>query len=347
MTGKINMLNNRYTELIAKKLSGDIDKAEEETLNTWLKASDENQGTFQIYSSIWSDTKIKRVSKNADNVFVGISAAIQEEEIDSHKTYQIQEKTGSLSYVWRGIAAAIVILVVAVFVFLSISNKEELPVAQSIHLIEKSLPSGQKIKIFLPDGSTVWLNAESSISYPERFDDVNRVVTLTGEAFFDVNKDPFKPFIVKTDNMDVTVLGTTFNIRSYHNEGITEVALESGKVLVETSDLKENKYILSPGEGISVNGKLGKTSRYEVDPKSAFQWKDGVIYFNKAGFDEVINKLSRWYGVEFIIENYDGKGWEYSAEFKNDYLNNILQSMSFTKGFKYELDQNKVTIKFN
>ncbi|MCK5470978.1 MAG: FecR domain-containing protein, partial [Cyclobacteriaceae bacterium] len=212
---------------------------------------------------------------------------------------------------------------------------------------EKSLPCGQKLKIFLPDGSTAWLNAESTITYPERFDTEKRVVTLNGEAFFDVTKDPSKPFIVQTENIDVTVLGTTFNVRNYHNERKTDVALESGEVLVETSGLKEGKYILSPGEGISMNKKSGEIGLYEVDPKSAYQWKDGVIYFNKANFDEVINKLSRWYGVEFIIDNYNGEEWEYSAEFKNDYLNNILQSMSFTKGFKYELDQNKVTIKFN
>ena len=347
MTGTINMLNNNYTELIAKKLSGDLNKTEEETLNTWLNASDENQETFRIYSSIWSETKLKRVSKNADNVFVGISAAIQEEEIDSYKTYQIQEKTRSFSYVWRGIAASVIILVIAVFVFRNTENKEELPVVQSIQLIEKSLPVGQKMKIFLPDGSTVWLNSESYISYPERFDDVNRIVTLTGEAFFDITKDPLKPFIVKTENMNVTVLGTTFNVRNYHNEEITNVALESGNVLVETSGSNENKYILSPGEGICLNEKTGKISKYEVDPKSDFQWREGVIYFRKADFDDVINKLSRWYGVEFIVENYTGEEWVYSAEFKNDYLNNILQSMSFTKDFKYELDQNKVTIKFN
>ncbi len=130
-------------------------------------------------------------------------------------------------------------------------------------------------------------------------------MSLKGEAFFNVTKNPLKPFIVKTESMDITVLGTSFNVRCYNNEKITNVALEIGKVLVETSDSKDNKYILFPGEGISVNNKLGKVSRYEVDPKSAFQWKEGLLYFNKADFDEVINELSRWYGVEFIIENYN------------------------------------------
>jgi len=339
------MPNNKYTELIAKKLSGDITKTEEETLNTWLKASDENQDTFRIYSSIWSDTKIKRASENADKVFDGISAAILENEIvgSSH----IPGQSRSISYLWRSIAAAILVLVVSIFILRNIDNKEKQSVTQSIQLIEKSLPSGQKTKIFLPDGSEVWLNAESSLSYPERFDDVSRVVSLKGEAFFNVTKNPLKPFIVKTESMDITVLGTSFNVRCYNNEKITNVALEIGKVLVETSDSKDNKYILFPGEGISVNNKLGKVSRYEVDPKSAFQWKEGLLYFNKADFDEVINELSRWYGVEFIIENYNGEKWEYSAEFKNEYLINVLQSMSFSKGFKYEMDQNKVVVKFN
>ncbi len=338
---------DNYTELIAKKLSGDINKSEEEDLNIWLKTSDENREAFRVYSLIWTDTKIKRVSKSADKVFDGISAAIQEQGNEIVGKYYISRQSASIQYLWKGIAAAVLFLAIAVFVIRSNEDKEELPVAQSIRLIEKSLSVGQKTKLFLPDGSEVWLNAESSLSYPERFDDVNRVVSLIGEAFFNVTKNPLKPFIVKTENMDITVLGTTFNVRCYNNEEIANIALKTGKVLVETSDLKENKYIISPGEGISICRKLGKASRYEVDPKAAFQWKEGLIYFNKADFGEVINKLSRWYGVEFIIENYNGEKWEYSAEFKNEYLSNVLQSMSFSKGFKYEIDQNKVILKFN
>ncbi|MCK5281237.1 MAG: hypothetical protein KAK04_21935, partial [Cyclobacteriaceae bacterium] len=105
------MHNNRYIELIARKLSTDITKDEEQSLDNWLKSSDENQESFRIYSSIWSDLKIKRISKNSDNVFERISTAIQEEESDGQKTYQIQENTRSISYLWRGIAAAILILV--------------------------------------------------------------------------------------------------------------------------------------------------------------------------------------------------------------------------------------------
>jgi ferric-dicitrate binding protein FerR (iron transport regulator) len=345
--GKLNMNTNRYTELIARKLSTDITEAEEEILDNWLKKSDENQEEFKMYSLVWSDSKIKRVNKNADNVFEGILNTIQEEKIVKLDTTQNQDKIRSISYLWKGIAAAILVLVVAVFVFRNIQNKVTPELVHSIRMHEKSLPSGQKMKIFLPDGSTIWLNAESTITYPERFDNEQRLVTLKGEGFFDVIKNPTKPFIVRTENMDVTVLGTSFNVRNYQSEGKTDVALESGKVMVETSSSKKNKYILSPGEGLSMNNKSGKIGKYEVDPKVAYQWKDGVIYFYKADFDEVINKLSRWYGVEFIIENYKGDEWEYSAEFKNDYLENILKSIGFSKGFEHELDQNIVTIKFN
>lgn len=339
------MLDNKFTELIAKKLSGEIGKDEENALNDWLASSDENREAFNLYHAIWSDMKINRASQNANNVFVGISAAIQKEE--KPDKFHAPGKSRSIAYLWRGIAAAVLILVVALFVFDILNAKEEARIVQSTQMIEKSLSTGQKLKIFLPDGSTVWLNAESSISYPERFNDSSRIVTLKGEAFFDVTKNPNKPFIVKTENMDISVLGTAFNVRNYHNEGKIDVALESGKLLVETSGPIRDKYVLSPGEGISMNEKSGNAAKYSVDPKRAFQWKDGVLYFHKANFDEVINKLGRWYGVEFIVENYNREKWEYSAEFRNDYLSNVLQSMSFTKGFEYVIDQNKVTIKFN
>lgn len=339
------MLNNRYIELIARKLSKDITEAEAEVLDNWLMSSDENQDAFETYSSIWFDTKIKRVSKNSDQVFGGIINAIEENE--NQKIILTEEKTRSISYLWKGIAAAVIIFAVAVFALRNIDKREETQIVKSGTMHQKTLPSGQKMKIFLPDGSTVWLNAESTITYPERFDSETRVVTLKGEGFFDVIKNPSKPFIVQTENMDVTVLGTSFNVRNYQSEGKTDVALESGKVMVETSSVKKNKFILSPGEGLSMNKKSGEVGTYEVDPKLAYQWKDGMIYFNKASFDEVINKLSRWYGVEFFVDNYKGAKWEYSAEFSNDYLDNILKSISFSQGFEYVLDQNKVTIKFN
>ncbi len=338
------MLDNNLNELIAKRLSGEINKDEQKVLDDWLALSDDNQETFKLHSSIWSDMKIRRTSKNANNVFVGISAAIRKGEKTDDP--QIPKRTISIPYLWRGIAAAVLVLVTTLFVFNILSAKKNPSIVQSTHVIEKSLSTGQKLKIFLPDGSTVWLNAESSISYPDRFDDKSRIVKLTGEAFFDITKNPSKPFVVKTEDLDIRVLGTKFNVRNYHNEGKTDVALESGKVMVETSEQK-NKYILLPGEGISMNEESGEIAKYQVNPKTAFQWKDGVIYFNKANFDEVINRLSRWYGVEFTVENYEGEKWEYSAEFKNDNLSNILQSMGFTKEFEYEIDQNKVTIKFN
>lgn len=342
----INMDDNRYIELISRKLSSDISQAEEEILSNWLMLSDENQDTFNMYSLIWTDSKIKRVSKNADNVFADILHEIQDENVIDLDTHQNQEKIRSISYLWKGIAAAVVILVVAVFVIRNVENAP-LKEVQSVQMLEKSLPSGQKMKIFLPDGSKVWLNAESTITYPERFDDELRVVTLIGEGYFDVIKDPSKPFVVQTADMDVTVLGTMFNVRNYHNEGKTDVALESGKVMVNTSGSKDSKYILSPGEGICIHKKSGEIDTYEVDPKEAYQWKDGVIYFNKASFKEVINKLSRWYGVEFIVDKNNVEVWEYSAEFNNDYLENILESISFSQGFKYEIDQNRVNIRFN
>ncbi|MCG8311066.1 MAG: FecR domain-containing protein [Cytophagales bacterium] len=335
------MLETRYTELIAKKLSGEINSEEEQQLDAWINEDPKHQEKYNQYRFVWSDSKIKRRSSNADRIFIGISAAIQEEN-PSYSTAPTKRRFFQIT----AVAATLSLLISSIFVFDRLKNIEEASAPSEVEVVVKSLPKGQKSKIFLPDGSIVWLNAQSTIKYPKRFSEHTRIVNLIGEAFFDVTEDATKPFIVKTDKLDIKVLGTTFNVRNYQNENNTDISLESGKISVHTLGLDKKKYLLSPGEGLSFDDTSGSVTKFHTS-RSSFCWKDGTILFEEATFQEVIDKLSRWYGVEFVIENYDNSRWEYSAEFKDEYLDNVLQSLGYSKGFRYEIDQNKVKILFN
>lgn len=158
-----------------------------------------------------------------------------------------------------------------------------------------STPRGGQYQLTLPDGSRVWLNAMSSITYPVLFSAKTRNVSITGEAYFEVEKNPAQPFIVKTRAESITVLGTHFNIRAYENEGPVKTSLLEGSVKVADQ-------ILKPGQAF-VNGKIVTTS---VDQDVA--WKNGYFNFNGADLQVVMQQLERWYDIEVVYKGQSSPG---------------------------------------
>ncbi len=148
-----------------------------------------------------------------------------------------------------------------------------------------STPRGGQYQLKLPDGSKVWLNAASSITYPTAFTGDNREVKITGEAYFDVVKNESKPFVVKTYKDRVIVLGTEFNINSYTDEGFIKTSLVEGTV-------KINQTLLKPGQAY-INGKI-----LETDLSKDLAWKNGLFSFENADIQSVMRQLARWYDVE-------------------------------------------------
>lgn len=150
-------------------------------------------------------------------------------------------------------------------------------------------PKGGLYQLTLPDGTRVWLNASSSITYPTAFARKERIVQITGEAYFEVVKDKTKPFIVKTRKDDINVLGTSFNINSYADEPVMKTTLLEGSVQI-------NNKILKPGEAYR-DGQIIKS-----DINKDIAWKNGMFNFQDAKLEEVMRQLSRWYGLEIIYE---------------------------------------------
>lgn len=157
-----------------------------------------------------------------------------------------------------------------------------------------STPRGGQYRVTLPDGTEVWLNAASSLRFPTGFDRKERMVELSGEAYFEVAKDPSKPFIVKTENnMKVKVLGTHFNIMAYPGERSSNVTLLEGTVEVNERLLKPGEQALQNGNGIQVS---------ETDVEHAVAWKNGYFSFSNADITTVMTTLERWYDIEVEYE---------------------------------------------
>lgn len=158
-----------------------------------------------------------------------------------------------------------------------------------------STPTGGQYNIVLADGTKVYLNAVSSIKYPTQFNGDKRLVELDGEAYFEVAKDKSKPFIVKSDNQSIEVLGTHFNVHAYANESVVKTTLLEGSVAVS---FKNQKSILKPGQQSNVSDNFTKIKIREVDTDEAIAWKNGRFKFDNADLKTVMRQLERWYGIK-------------------------------------------------
>ena len=245
--------------------------------------------------------------------------------------------------VYLSIAMGAVLLVLAIGVQRFNSNTKLPEVA---NMVTKSNPPGQKSELRLPDGSMVYLNAESNVRYIENFQKGKREIFLEGEAFFEVKKDESSPFTVITNSLATTALGTSFNIKAYESDRQIRVALVSGKVIVNDT-ATNSSLMLNPGQGMVLEKQTGRIRRDEIDIERTLFWKDRIIYFENTDFKEAITYLERWYGVSFTLNDYPQKLLTCSGRFENESLENILKALGFALNFEYQISKKKVNIMFN
>lgn len=232
-----------------------------------------------------------------------------------------------------------------------------------------STRKGSKSNVQLPDGTMAWLNADSKLTYDEHFRGAFRKVTLEGEAFFDVVKDKTRPFIIHTKTLDIRVLGTAFNVRAYETEKNTQTALFRGSVEVSIHNNPEKKIILKPNEKLVVNNqnllfdkqvnkrtasrdddadiKLGKV-HFQAKDSSALEtlWIKNKLVFDAETFEEVAQKLERWYDVKVVIKgNEDMRQATFSAVFDNETLPEVMEALSISGNFKYSINKNTITVR--
>lgn len=206
-----------------------------------------------------------------------------------------------------------------------------------------STPNGGEWQIRLPDGSTVWLNAASSIQYPLNIGTAKqRIVKLNGEAYFEVAKNAAHPFIVETDKQSVEVLGTHFNINSYYDEVVTKTTLLEGSVRVSHGSTSQSE-ILKPGEQsiVSVSGITVKG----VDLDEAIAWKNGYFMFNNEKQESILRKVARWYNVE--IEYADPAAKEvmyYGTVSRFEKISKVLTKFEQTGEVRFDIKGNKVIV---
>lgn len=190
-----------------------------------------------------------------------------------------------------------------------------------------SVPPGQRVNLLLPDGTSVWLNANTTIQYPTSFDSKQRTVILRGEAFFDVVKDKKYPFVVQTENYAIEVLGTTFNVNAYPDNEDFETALMQGSVKISSVINPSQIITLAPKQKAYLN--KGELTVANINDYDHYRWRDGLICFQDQPFTDVMREFEKCYGIDIVIKNKQVEEFYYTGKFRQadgiDYALRILQ----------------------
>lgn len=322
-------------DLIYKYLNKTISPAESEQLRNWIELQEENRATFNKLAAFYKNDESK-LPVMKEMVWAEISQRFGEDPASRYT-----RPAWSWEMIFK-VAAVLIIISAIVFRAYQISIEDNDQQLSKVNTITKEAPLGARITTKLPGGSMVTLNSGSKISFPAEFRGNTREVILSGEAYFEVEHDPGKPFLVKMKGDVVRVLGTSFNIRSYPADSAVYVSVASGKV--SYSIPSGDEVILEPGRMATYTPGKGSLETGEVNSLQAFGWKDKILYFNNLAFDKISVELERWYGVELSYDEditFDGT---YTEQFHNATLREVLHSLSFVYRFEFEIQGEKIII---
>jgi len=364
--------HKEYTwNLIAKKLTGEATFEELKELEELLRNNPELHYPMQTISDLWNPID-PREQQVAEEAFSRHLDRMQDLKIDFHPAAPIISLPKK-SY-RRALLAASVILIIGVTGLYLTWHKTPVTIAPTTAMTpslagnEIFTSNGSRTHLTLPDGTVVWLNAGSRISYEKNFGVTLRSVTLTGEAFFDVAPNASKPFVIHTAHIDIRVLGTSFNVKSYPSDKTTEATLIRGSIEVSIRNRSSDRIVLKPNEKLIVNNEdsamlakevathhhgkpdqslvvIGKPT-YEQNSGAMIEtsWVDNKLVFQDEEFSDLARQMERWYGVTI---RFDGSGKEelrFTGTFEKETVQQALDALKLTGNFNYSIDGTQITI---
>ena len=398
---KMGQAYKEYTwNLIAKKLTGEASPEELLELEALLRDNPELHYPMQTMTDIWKssspegqrkaerafDRHLDRMEKlNVD--FIPGNRGRDKEVNEAEENEPTLARIGSEKVANPGkddypeiirksrrktflLVAAFCLLVIAGIFFmrsdsrlLLASNTPRTPDSRN----EVYTRNGSRTNLVLPDGTLVWLNAGSRITYDKNYGATNREVSLTGEAFFDVARNPEKPFVIHAARVDIRVLGTRFNVKSYPSDKTTETTLIHGSIEVSIKDRPTEKIILKPNEklvvanddstlhrnypnhpDVAVNESLVSIRKptYEANTGDIIEtsWVDNKLIFQDEEFRDLASQMERWYGMAFHFTSPKQEEWRFTGNFRKETIQQALDALKLTQAFNYTIEGNQITI---
>ena len=243
-------------------------------------------------------------------------------------------KKKTMNRIWWAAAAVIILLGVGVLTQPYTLISPDMVIAQA---------GDDQKEVVLPDGSMVTLNKEAELVYPEKFRRKSREIQLSGEAFFKVESDPGRPFLVNVrQEAVVEVLGTSFNIRSGEEIGSISVHVVEGRVAFSQAGQESSSITLEKDEQASLSG--GMIAKEQVRSKNFLSWKTGILFFEQARIGEVVTELENFYGLDIILEHNVPGDLLFTSIIDNQVLESVLEEMTLVLGLGYAFDNDKVII---
>ncbi len=365
--------NDNLEEILWRYFEGKASISEIRAIDRWLDEDKKNIRYFatskEAYIEILADAKKDTglVDRAFDKFFV------QVKQIDKTEAEKRRQSNSIIRRkIMRYASVAAIIIITALCTYIIVHNSQ---IVTDETYCEIEVPYGGRSSLILPDGSKIWLNAGSKLKYNRTFDIREREVFLDGEAYFDIEKSKH-PFVVHTSHLDILVLGTTFNVKSYSEDDNIETTLVEGNIRIEqkesnqplflkpkqklTYNKKSNQYQanLTPAvkrdqEKDNENNEIQKLASMpiaieaNVNIEEATSWKDGKMIINNEPLEELIIKLERKYDIVFQFSSEELKNYSYSGTLRDFPLEQVLKALELTSPIKYSIKGKTVILTYN
>ena len=368
---KIKILLRGYFE-------GKLNEAERENLFFLIHQEDLEEAAFCEQYKVWEESHDRKKDIPSEEIFERIKGELKITDdklkegdliLKGMKYDQLHSRRAIINKCLRYAAVILITSLVSGIAYFTISKFNSGGVAFN----EITVPYGSRISITLSDSSRVWINSGSRLTYPSHFAEDKREVYLEGEAFFDIQKNQNQPFYVKTSDIDIKVLGTRFNVKSYPEEDIIATTLISGQLMLlpkqlnktdgrqtvlhpnqkayyskeaKKLELSKQEYIKDLKPVSKETSNLVKTKTIENIEHMTIEtsWKDELLIFRDERFSSLAKRLERWYDVEIILEDSEVGDYKFTGSIRNETIEQAMKAFSVASSIDYTIDQNSITI---
>jgi transmembrane sensor len=357
-------------DLLDLYISKQINREQQKELCDRLnQARDEDQENASVWlSREWDETSMETPGSDSMKALIKLRSVLSVKDDDQHFHHlSATFSPDSGTVIKKFLRYAAVFLLAFGLAWLIFRPEKTVIKKQSAGINVVNVPNGSKGILTLEDGTRIWLNCGSSLSYVDFSDAGSREVFLEGEAFFDVTRDKSKPFVVNTSDLKLKVLGTRFNVKSYPSEKITETVLVSGKVQIEEINAPtavKKPIMLEPNQKATYYSMTGKFELDEQSPKSKddlniplkqkvietvnpelyTSWKDEKLIFSNERLESLVIKMERWYNVNITLNDTLLNNYRYTGKFEKENIEQALQALKLATPLEYHIDKNNVTL---
>jgi ferric-dicitrate binding protein FerR (iron transport regulator) len=330
-------------QLLLKYIKGKATKEEEAMIIEWVKLSPDNKKYLAGLNNLWllqsmPDSTASESEMEKIRIFTSGRKVIRFKKL--------------LPY------AAIVILLISLGANLLLVSKLTGLKTSNGRVLLSEIPVNNKVTVFtnkgvkgfviLPDSSKVWLNSGSKISYPAKFTGKTREVLISGEAYFEVEKDKERPMIVSTEkNFIIEVLGTRFNVKAYEDDSFSEATLYSGEIKIKTesgNNKNSREILMKPLETVLISENNITSLTRQKDTTVNAEWKKGILLFDNTPMNEVIRRIERWHGVTFAIKDSSILNHRITASFNSESAIQIMEMIRYTSPVDYRMEGSVINV---